>query len=259
MTLITRDADASPDTSTLVACPPLGPLVAGEALDALAPCYIKSSDGLVYMSNATGTGEASEVAGFTMKAYASGAAVTLYGPGVRAHYAASGLTPGDILYVGATAGRLDSAPTAGDQVGVAQCISATDIVITRAAVPQVTSPVKVASAALAAATGAGGILAWANPEGATIIVLDVVFDITTQATGAANADVGVAANGSTSSDTIMDGVDVGTAPIVANNQNNAGTNGGRGRKMTSSQFITATGSADPAGLVGTAYITYILA
>lgn len=258
MTLITRDADASPDTSTLVACPPLGPLVAGEALDAIAPCYIKSSDGKVYMSNATGTGEASEVAGFTMKAYASGGAVTLYGVGARAKYGSS-LTPGDILYVGATAGRLDDSATTGDQIGVAMCIDDEDIVITRAAVPQVTSPFKVGSAALADATGDGGMLAVANPEGATIILLDLVLNITTEATGAATANFGIAADGTTASDTVIDGLDVGAAAIVGNNQENAGTNGGTGRLWTASQFLTGTGLADPADLVGTAYFTYILA
>lgn len=120
--------------------------------------------------------------------------------------------------------------------------------------------VKVAKVALIAGTGTSGgeVLAWANPEGATILVTDFIIDVTTQATGAATADVGIAANGTTSADTLLDGVDIGAAPIVANNIDNKGTNGGRSLKMTSSQYITATPSATAAGLVGFAYIYYVL-
>lgn len=106
-------------------------------------------------------------------------------------------------------------------------------------------------------TSGGGMLSLANPEGATLFITEVVFDITTEATGAATADVGVAANGTTSSDTLMDGVDVGAAAIVANNHKHAGTNGMSIVKWTSSQYVTATASATLAGLVGTYHISYI--
>lgn len=105
-------------------------LVAGEALLAAAPCYIKASDGKVYMSNGTGANEAAEIDGFTGKSYAAGEPVTLWGRGVIFEYG-TGLTPGATYYIGATAGRLDTAATTGDAVGVARSISATHIRVTR--------------------------------------------------------------------------------------------------------------------------------
>ena len=120
--------------------------------------------------------------------------------------------------------------------------------------------VKVAKVALIAGTGTSGgeVLAWANPEGATIIVHRLVLDITTQATGAANGDFGPAANATTSNDTLIDGVDIGTAAILADNYDESGTNGLTSIKLTSSQYITGTPSATAAGLVGNAYIYYAL-
>lgn len=105
-------------------------LVAGEALLTAAPCYIKASDGKVYMSNGTGANEAAEVDGFTGKAYAIGEPVTLWGRGVIFEYG-TGLTPGATYYVSTTKGRLDDAATTGDALGVARSISATHIRVTR--------------------------------------------------------------------------------------------------------------------------------
>lgn len=131
MALVTRAADASIDASTAMLAPQIPDLIAGEALDVSAPCYIKGSDGKVYMSNGTAANEAAGFDGFTPRAVGVGQAVTLFGVGTRFRYAASGLTPGAKLYIGATAGRLDTAATTGDAVGVAKAISATDIRIIR--------------------------------------------------------------------------------------------------------------------------------
>lgn len=105
-------------------------LVAGEALLTAAPCYIKASDGKVYMSNGTAANEAAETDGFTGKTYAAGEPVTLWGRGCIFEYG-TGLTPGATYYIGATAGRLDNAATPGDAVGVARSISATHIRVVR--------------------------------------------------------------------------------------------------------------------------------
>jgi hypothetical protein len=131
MTLLTRASDASIDTSTAQFAPQIPDLLAGEDLDIAAPCYIKSSDGKAYMTNATAANEAAEVVGFTARAVKSGQPVTLFGSGTRFRYAASGLTPGDLYYAGATAGRLDTAATTGDAMGVAMAVTATDIVVVR--------------------------------------------------------------------------------------------------------------------------------
>lgn len=149
MALITRAADAGMDVSTAQFAPQITGLYAGEDLDVAAPCYIKSSDGKVYMSNGTADNEAAEVVGFTPRAAKSGQPVTLFGRGTRFKYGSS-LTPGDILYVGATAGRLDTAPTAGDGIGVAQVLTATDIRVIR------DTPSALAAGLLKTAVVAGG-------------------------------------------------------------------------------------------------------
>jgi hypothetical protein len=119
------------DASTAMYAPQITGLVAGENLDVAAPCYIKSSDGKVYMCNGTAANEAAEFAGFTPRAVISGQPVTLFGFGTRFRYG-SGLTPGDVFYMGATAGRLDTAATTGDSMGLATAITATDVVVSRA-------------------------------------------------------------------------------------------------------------------------------
>lgn len=130
MSLITRLATASLDVSTARNAPQITGLYAGEDLDLCAPCYIKSSDGKVYMCDATADNEAAEFAGFSPRAVSADEPVTLFGLGTRMRYASS-LTPGDIYYVGATAGRLDTTQQVGDSVGVAMAVSDTDIVIIR--------------------------------------------------------------------------------------------------------------------------------
>lgn len=130
MSLLTRSTNAGPDPVSLLYCPQIPDLIAGEDLDVAAPCYIKSSDGKVYMSNATAVNEAAEFAGFTARAAKSGQPVTLVGLGARFQYGSS-LTPGSVYYIGATAGRLDTAQTVGDTEGVAVAITSTDIMITR--------------------------------------------------------------------------------------------------------------------------------
>lgn len=114
-------------------------------------------------------------------------------------------------------------------------------------------------AAITAVTGttAGGALRIANPEGVDLIVTRVILDITTPATGAATMDVGIAANGTTSSDTLFDGVDVGTASAIFDNIDDQGTNGQSVLRWGSTQYLTGTASATLAGLVGNVYIQYI--
>jgi hypothetical protein len=132
MALVTIATDASVDTGTAAHAPHIaGDMLAGENLLACATCYIKGSDGKVYMTNATAAStETTRLAGITPRAVVAGNPVSLIGAGVRLRYA-TGLTPGAILYLGATAGRLDTAATTGDAVGAAQAVTDTDIRITR--------------------------------------------------------------------------------------------------------------------------------
>lgn len=117
---------------------------------------------------------------------------------------------------------------------------------------------RTAKVALGSATGNGGVLAWANPEGVPIDIEGVKLDVTTKTTGAATIDVGVAANGTTTADNLIDGQDIGTAAGLFSTGKNGGTNGKPDQRMTASQFVTGTASANPAGLVGYAYITYLI-
>lgn len=113
--------------------------------------------------------------------------------------------------------------------------------------------------ALTAVTGttAGGVLSLANPEGADLIVTRLILDITTPSTGAATVDAGIAADGETSSDILIDGASVATAAKVLDNVSDGGSNGKARQKWSASQYLTITASATLAGLVGNAYIEYV--
>jgi hypothetical protein len=131
MSLVTKASDASLDAASAMYAPQRSGLTAGAAIDALAPCYIKESDGLVYMSDGTAANEAASFDGFSPKAYASGDTnVTLFGIGTKMRYA-TGLTPGANYYIAATAGRLDTAATTGDAVGIVRAITATVVRVLR--------------------------------------------------------------------------------------------------------------------------------
>jgi hypothetical protein len=115
---------------------------------------------------------------------------------------------------------------------------------------------------LAAATGNAGILSWQNPEEDAIIVIRFVVDITTEATGAAVANFGSDGDGTGTSDDLLDGVNIGAAAGVFDNIEDGGTNGQAVIRLDAlggtTDFITGTGESDPAGLVGNAYIWYMV-
>ena len=110
--------------------------------------------------------------------------------------------------------------------------------------------VKVAKVAMTDDDAAGGVFAFENPEAGDIIVTSVVLNITTQSTVASTIDVGVAADATTSDDSIFDGQSAAaaglfgtTTPVV----------------VEAGEFVTASeASGDVSGLAGNAYIHYIL-
>ena len=112
--------------------------------------------------------------------------------------------------------------------------------------------------ALSAATGTtgGAVLSVANPTGKTCMIERMVLDVTTGCTSSQTVDVGVAANGTTTSDTLLDGV--GTLATVYDNITDAGTNGGATVKWTTTQYVTGTASAALTNLVGNYGIFYRL-
>lgn len=91
---------------------------------------------------------------------------------------------------------------------------------------EIDSNLKVARVALAGGNANAFAFAWANPETSKIIVTRVVVDVTTKsATAGALLDVGPGATATTHSDTLIDGLDIATAVITADNITNKGSNG----------------------------------
>lgn len=132
MALVTIDASVSMDGSTGMLAPQIPDLIAGADIpNPGTPCYIET-DGKAYPCDGTAANNKAKLAGFSARDAKAGTPVTLFGIGTRFRYAAAGtFIPGAILFLGAAAGRLDTAATVGDAVGVAQAINDTDIRVTR--------------------------------------------------------------------------------------------------------------------------------
>jgi hypothetical protein len=111
--------------------------------------------------------------------------------------------------------------------------------------------------------GTGGVIAWQNPEGATIIILRVLLHLTTVATAACTLDIGVTAVGATtSSDTLLDGIDVNSAVGLFDSMNAALDGGANAlaQSLASGKWITIDEkTGDATGLVANLIIQYILA
>lgn len=108
------------------------------------------------------------------------------------------------------------------------------------------------SVALADGDGAGELLAWENPEGVRILLLECLLDLTTKADGASTADVGIAADGTTSDDSIFDGIDTGTAAAIFRDASPT-------LALEPGEFVTGSkASGDVTGLAGRVHILYIL-
>lgn len=115
----------------------LGPLVsgehfAGEDIDSGAPCFIKESDGNVYMSNGTAANDDARVHGFAPTSSLQGEPVDLYPPFIRWGYAPTGtLASGQTVYLDTTKGRLSNTPTTGDPNGIGFSPDGQDIIFTQ--------------------------------------------------------------------------------------------------------------------------------
>ena len=119
---------------------------------------------------------------------------------------------------------------------------------------------KVATKALGGAALHAGVQAWQNPESVAIIIDRVVLDVTTKSTGASTIDAGVTATSAiTASDSLLDGVDAGTAAAVFDSMD-ASLDGGanaKAQKLAAGKWVTFDeASGDVTGLVANAYIHY---
>ncbi len=102
----------------------------------------------------------------------------------------------------------------------------------------------------------GTMAAWENKWSGDALVSLVVLNVTTAATGAATSNVGASATATGTADDIIDGTDIGTAAIVANNISSAGTNGLATAIIPTGEYVTIRALADPAGLVGNMWVYF---
>ena len=120
---------------------------------------------------------------------------------------------------------------------------------------------KVALVAQATPTN-GGLFSWQNPLDEKVMAA-VLVNVTTAATGAANANIGKGTAAATDNDDLLDGKDVGTAAGLFSSieSDDVGTNGKAFQLVDenggTTAFITGTASADSSGIVGNVYILFV--
>lgn len=122
------------------------------------------------------------------------------------------------------------------------------------------SRIKSVRVALGALDAGGGILSWQNPElGRAIGIVSFELDIVTPTTGACTGDFGTTpTNGATSNDGLIDGLSLAVAGLFNNNEDK-GTNGKSKQRLAAGKWLTGSmASGAAAGLVGFAYIQYIV-
>ena len=84
---------------------------------------------------------------------------------------------------------------------------------------------RIKQAVVITSADAGGAFAIKNPLGVTGIVSDLIIDVTAASTAAVTVDAGVAADGTTTSDTLIDGLSLAAIGTFSN-LSDPGTNGG---------------------------------
>lgn len=113
-------------------------------------------------------------------------------------------------------------------------------------------------AELGTGTAAGGVASVANPEGRTVYVTVCLLNITSATSGACTLDAGIAANGTTLSDTLIDGLNANAAAGVFSNLKDGGSNGKAGQPWGADEYLTVSqASGAVAGLEGELIVEYI--
>lgn len=111
------------------------------------------------------------------------------------------------------------------------------------------SPVHTRSLAIAGAAGSSGVFAsLANPFGRSVLIHSSQLEVTTQSTGAATVDAGVAADAVTSNGTLHSGQSVAAATIAgANNP----------QRWDADEFLNVSeASGDVDGLVAELHVQF---
>lgn len=117
--------------------------------------------------------------------------------------------------------------------------------------------IKMVRGALTAGNANAFAFAIANPENATLLIHKVLLNVS-DAGGTAGAliDVGVAANGTTASDILIDGADI-NAVALYDNVTDKGTNGKTRQKWGATEYVTGRILVQNAAtLNGRVYIYY---
>ena len=104
----------------------------------------------------------------------------------------------------------------------------------------------------------GEIAAAANPEGVPLIIVDVKLYVDTPSTGAANINVGLAANATTSDTDMINALAINGA-ITGKSYHGMTALAAKGEAQVwgTTQYLTATGSADSTDFVGRLFVQYI--
>lgn len=124
---ITRDKP-SPDASTAMHASQIPTSTAGENIPAGAAVRL-DANGKIMLATGAANDNKARFLGLAARAAKMGQPITVFGIGTRFGYA-TGLTPGQGLYLGTAPGALSDAATPGSASPVAVAVSTTDILIT---------------------------------------------------------------------------------------------------------------------------------
>jgi hypothetical protein len=104
----------------------------------------------------------------------------------------------------------------------------------------------------------GEIASVLNPEGAPVIITDVKIFVDTPSTGGANINVGINASATTSDTDLINALAInGAITGKAYHGMTALAAKGEAQVWGTSEYITATGSADSSGFVGRLFVQYV--
>jgi hypothetical protein len=130
-TIVVKSPATSFDASTGMVAPQVSQKLLGEDIGSAVTPLRMAADGLLYRATAAAANASARIFGWSTRKGKAGQPMAVYGLGAVAKYADETLTPGNIYYLGETAGTLSSIATTGDAVGCVQAIDASNVRITR--------------------------------------------------------------------------------------------------------------------------------
>ncbi|MCB5277829.1 MAG: hypothetical protein LHW62_09075, partial [Candidatus Cloacimonetes bacterium] len=222
------------------------------------PLFASKADPVVVSNNSAGV-----FLGYANEAVDNGDTTTIeviHPPMIGGIMSAGAIGTTELAPGAVTATEIGSAAVTADKIGsdAVKTVNILDANVTNAKLA--TDNVKIVTAALTAGAANAFCLAWENPETVPILVTRILVDITTAGgTAAAVLDFGAAADATTTSATLLDGVDANAVAIYDNllAANLGGTVVKLDEKGGTTAFITGQIlTADAAALVGNAYIFY---